>query len=244
MLVRKTCKLVWGGGGGGVPQGAPCPGPANRKQTLRLNNGRYGYSGELAQYSSNQNRRWCCASEADSVDSNPPIPAKAPRSGRAPSICLPSLLASEQYQQGGSAGQDLDSCHRRRRTTVRYKYAGTHAFCLYSLLYSSSSPDGIDGTARKWNCETVIDWTPPLGQKLGFSASILSSSYSTNKSPVYHGLEPYEPQRVCWSNRPARQIPNHPSAEARTHPPRGSTHSKPNAPGPGCDQGPNYDFHS
>ncbi|KAK1537764.1 hypothetical protein CPAR01_07877, partial [Colletotrichum paranaense] len=81
-----------------VRQGAPCPGPANRKQTLRLNNGRYGYSGELAQYSSNQNRRWCCASEADSVDSTPPIPAKVPRSGRAPSLRLPSLLASEQYQ--------------------------------------------------------------------------------------------------------------------------------------------------
>lgn len=81
-----------------VRQGAPCPGPTNSNQTSRPNNGRYGYSGELAQCSSNQNRRWCCSSEADSVDSTPPIPAKAPRSGRAPRIRLPSLLATEQYQ--------------------------------------------------------------------------------------------------------------------------------------------------
>ncbi|KAK1637766.1 hypothetical protein BDP81DRAFT_393453 [Colletotrichum phormii] len=43
-------------------------------------------------------KRWCSSSEADFVDSTPPIPAKAPRSGRAPSIRLRSLLASEQYQ--------------------------------------------------------------------------------------------------------------------------------------------------
>ncbi|EXF82939.1 hypothetical protein CFIO01_01309 [Colletotrichum fioriniae PJ7] len=52
MLVRRTCKLVWGCGPPvrvhHVRQGAPYPGPTNRNRTSRLNNGRYGYSGELA----------------------------------------------------------------------------------------------------------------------------------------------------------------------------------------------------
>ncbi|UQC81892.1 uncharacterized protein CLUP02_07378 [Colletotrichum lupini] len=195
MLVRKTCKLVWRGA-------------VLRKQTLRLNNGRYGYSGELAQYSSNQNRRWCCASEADSVDSTPPIPAKVPRSGRAPSIRLPSLLASEQYQSlldrltfilqvlrtqtgrlGWPSGAFPTDLERRRRTLILVSDVGviqcgtnTPVRMRFVYIHYSTAPP----------VPTALTGLRGNGIAKRSLIGLPRSSYSTNKSPVYHGLEPYE----------------------------------------------------
>lgn len=77
MLVRKTCKLVWGWRSSGESPSCKTrraiPRANQQESDLEAQQRPLWIQRRTCTCSSSQNRRWCCSFEADSVDSTPSV---------------------------------------------------------------------------------------------------------------------------------------------------------------------------